>query len=159
MQINVQDWLEVEFFLNKLAQGQCSWESGLSWFSSLECSHQGQILERLLAMVLQAGGNQKLDSSLVIEKSGLRPTFTPCVLLAKGRADKLSKLNPDENGKSFKLLITWLNLADSRRREQRCRGSCSHWWHQELTDSFLETLRVRYPHRLLESPSKTSTDV
>lgn len=68
-----------------------------------------------------------------IEKAGLRPTFTPAVLIVRGRiTEQLAKvvgLPQDERVKSFRLLIALLGVADGRRRERYCSAGCGHDWH------------------------------
>jgi Family of unknown function (DUF5958) len=88
-------------------------------------------------MIFQAGTREE-DVYLAIAKSKLRPTYTPCVLLSKGRLKeqmaKLLKLPPSESIKTFFLLISLLAIADARRYSKYCQDGCSHWWHRDLSD-------------------------
>ena len=88
-------------------------------------------------MTLQAGAREE-DISLAITKSKLRATYTPCVLLSKGRLKeqmaKLLKLPPSEFIKAFFLLISLLAIADARRYCKYCQDGCSHWWHRDLSE-------------------------
>jgi hypothetical protein len=72
-----------------------------------------------------------------IRSSGLRVTYTPCVLmLRKPPPEALSKIGnlPDaERQKSFRLLISILGVADSERRAG-CGDNCAHWWNRDLRD-------------------------
>ena len=124
-------------YLNQLAQGVVPAPDGEAWFAALPPALQGAALRELSMMVGQAGARDA-DVGPAIARSGLRPTFTPCVLLAKGplrqRLGQAARLPADEGPKTFRLLLALLALADERRRRERCAGGCSHWWHLDLRD-------------------------
>ncbi|SNR78899.1 hypothetical protein SAMN06264365_105475 [Actinoplanes regularis] len=65
--------------------------------------------------------------------SGVKPTMTPAVLIVREpineKMGKIINLPPDEYVKSFRVLLSMFAVADTRRRETKCRGSCSHAWH------------------------------
>ncbi|MBN9418495.1 MAG: hypothetical protein J0I12_23800 [Candidatus Eremiobacteraeota bacterium] len=147
---DLKDWLELEIFLNQLAQGIWLDTDAAVWFAAQPDHEKPQINHRLYYMVIQAGGYAKGDSQSAIQRSGLKPTFTPCVLLSRNRAPRIPNLPLNEQLKSFQLLVAWFSLADERRRGERCKGDCSHWWHQDLRDEpTLQAIRARYPGRLL----------
>jgi len=126
-----------EITLNKIQQELISQEDAKKWFLRFPTEYQQEILQRLSYMTLQAGAREE-DVSLAIAKSKLRPTYTPCVLLSRGRLKeqmaKLLKLPPSESIKTFFLLVSLLAIADARRYCKYCQDGCSHWWHRDLSD-------------------------
>ena len=73
-----------EITINQIKQELISQEDAKNWFLSFPTEYQQEILQRLSYMTLQAGAREE-DVSLAITKSKLRATYTPCVLLSKGR--------------------------------------------------------------------------
>jgi hypothetical protein len=125
-----------EITINQIQQKLISQEDAKNWFLSFPTEYQQEILQRLSYMTLQAGAREE-DVSLAIAKSKLRPTYTPCVLLSRGRLKeqmaKLLKLPPSESIKTFFLLVSLLAIADARRYCKYCQDGCSHWWHRDLS--------------------------
>jgi len=126
-----------EITINQIQQELISQEDAKNWFLSFPTEYQQEILQRLSYMTLQAGAREE-DVSLAIAKSKLCPTYTPCVLLSKGRLKeqmaKLLKLPASESIKTFFLLMSLLAIADARRYSKYCQNGCSHWWHRDLSD-------------------------
>ncbi|MGL5058729.1 MAG: DUF5958 family protein [Microcoleus sp.] len=126
-----------EITLNRIQQELISPEDAKNWFLSFPTEYQQEILQRLCYMAIQARARDE-DVSLAVIKSKLRPTYTPCVLLSKGRLKeqmaKVLKLPPSEFLKSFVLLVNLLAIADARRYSKDCQDGCSHWWHRDLSD-------------------------
>ncbi|MFG3508660.1 DUF5958 family protein [Streptomyces sp. NPDC047821] len=126
--VNVRDVL-----LNELAQGLRPMSEGIEWFDGLGPEEQFVVLLFLRHYCVQAHAVAG-DAPESIRRAGLRPTHTPAVLISRGRIDeqlgKIAGLRPhDERRKAFRLLIAVLTIADARRRERHCSGSCGHWWH------------------------------
>ena len=126
-----------EITINQIQQELISQEDAKNWFLSFPTAGQQDILQRLSYMTIQAGAREE-DVSLAITKSKLRATYTPCVLLSKGRLKeqmaKILKLPDSESIKTFFLLISLLAIADARRYDKYCQDGCSHWWHRDLSD-------------------------
>lgn len=126
-----------EITINQIQQALISQENAKNWFLSFSIEGLQEILQRLSYMTIQAGAREE-DVSLAITKSKLRATYTPCVLLRRGRLKeqmaKLLKLPSSESIKSFFLLISLLAIADARRYDKYCQDGCSHWWHRDLSD-------------------------
>ena len=126
-----------EITINQIQQELISQEDAKNWFLSFPNEGQQDILQRLSYMTIQAGAREE-DVSLAITKSKLRATYTPCVLLSKGRLKeqmaKILKLPSSEFIKTFFLLISLLAIADARRYDKYCQDGCSHWWHRDLSD-------------------------
>jgi len=123
--------------LNQYAQGVRKIEDGKDWFSNLSSDEQLLILRELSNLILQAGASIN-DVNEAIQKSRLKATFTPCVLLQKGslkiQLSKVLALPFSEYAKVFSLFISLLSIADTRRRNTKCKNGCSHWWHKDLSN-------------------------
>ncbi|WP_067826032.1 DUF5958 family protein [Actinomadura kijaniata] len=118
--------------LNELAQGLRPLDSGIAWFDSMSPPHQAQILRKLSNYCIQAHPSQE-DIAESIRRSGLRPTHTPAVLIARPnphtQLGKIIQLPQDERIKSFRLLVALLGIADHSRRLRDCAHGCTHPWH------------------------------
>jgi hypothetical protein len=139
--------IECEIRLNRIASGYELLESGNDWFVDLDEMSRRAAIRTLGYMTMQAGATAD-DVVAAITSSKLKPTFTPCVQLSRGKLktqiSKVSQLPNDELPKVFRLLIELLRIAD-RRRKDVCDGECSHWWHQDLKDEeFLDDVKKRY---------------
>ena len=124
---------ERDILLNELAQRLRPMSDGVAWFDSLDAAEQTQVLLYLCHHCIQARAVTE-DAPESIRRSGLRPTHTPAVLIARGQIDeqlgKIATLTPlDERRKAFKLLVAVLSVADARRRERYCLSGCGHSWH------------------------------
>lgn len=138
--------IEIEILLNQLAQELKPMEDGNKWF--LEQSNEEQLgILRYLGFLIAQAGAVGGDARAAIAKARLKSSFTPCVLLLRAEQAEPSgggrlrqhlarvvSLPAIEREKSFVLLINLLSVADSRRRTERCREGCSHWWHGDLSD-------------------------
>jgi hypothetical protein len=120
--------------LNQIAQGLISWTEGVSWFNGLPSLARSAVLRELAAIAKQS--HPKADEvEQAIQLAGLKPTFTPCVLVTKAAPapeqafHKVISLPEDEWEKSFRLLVGLLAIADARRRSTHCAEGCSHEWH------------------------------
>ncbi|WP_370964828.1 DUF5958 family protein [Amycolatopsis sp. cg9] len=119
--------------INELAQDLRSIAGGLDWFDAMADGEQVAVLEEIAGYCIQARAITA-DVPEAIRRSGLRPTYTPAVLAARGQLHvqlpKITALPSDERRKAFRLLIALLGVADERRRAVFCRQGCSHWWHR-----------------------------
>ncbi|OCQ91659.1 hypothetical protein BCD67_09125 [Oscillatoriales cyanobacterium USR001] len=126
-----------EITINQIRQELISQEDTKNWFSSFPPQYQQEILQWLSYIVIQAGAREE-DVALAIVKSKLRPTYTPCVLIGKGRLKeqlvKIVQLPTSEFMKAFLLLMSLFAIADARRYNKYCQDGCSHWWHRDLSD-------------------------
>ncbi|MFE4698368.1 DUF5958 family protein [Streptomyces sp. NPDC056738] len=125
---------ERDVILNELAQGLRPMAQGVEWFDGLGSEEQSEVLRFLCHHCGQARAVEE-DGPEAVRRSGLRPTYTPAVLITRGRIDeqlgKVAGLTPvDERRKAFRLLVAVLAIADERRRRRFCSGGCGHWWHQ-----------------------------
>jgi hypothetical protein len=119
--------------INRLAQGLDSVDTGIEWFQSGAADEKQLILDTLAMCASQSHPRlNEIDEG--IKLSGLKPTFTPCVLIKakpfKEAIGKIRNLPENEWEKAFRLLLALFSIADSRRRRTDCKHGCSHPWHQ-----------------------------
>jgi len=118
--------------LNELSQGRRPLQEGFVWFGSLPIVEQRVVIRELTAYILQAhAAPDEVEASIGL--AGVKSTVTPAVLLSRGplRAQlaKVGNLTESEMGKSFRILISLLSVADARRRRIDCANGCQHSWH------------------------------
>lgn len=89
------------------------------------------------SFILQAKPKPE-DVTAAIAESQLKPTLTPCVLIAKPnlrvQLARLATLPEFELLRVFRLLIKLLAAADGRRRKEQPLDHTNHWWHRDLSD-------------------------
>ena len=122
-----------ELEINKAAQGFISREKLREWFRSLTPVEKKQALQSLSMCTMQSHP-LKSEVDQAITDSGLKATYTPCVLLKTADVPekiiyKIISLPKNEQEKAFILLLSLFSIADRRRRETQCSGGCSHEWH------------------------------
>jgi len=124
-------------FLNQAAQHAVAASAFEDWFRIMTLERQKIVLAKLVEMILQAKPGLE-DGKVAVQVSGLKPTFTPCVLLSKGvqKSDlnKVVGLPESENLKAAVLLLEVFRQADCRRRQRECGNEERHWWHRDLRD-------------------------
>ncbi|MFD9096222.1 DUF5958 family protein [Streptomyces collinus] len=113
--------------LNELAQGLRPVDEGVEWFEGLSDGDQRKVLHSLVLFCGQARAREE-DVPESIARSGIRPTHTPAVMLAKWRFG-MEALSAYKLTKSFRLLVALFSIADTRRRTLHCAGGCGHAWH------------------------------
>lgn len=144
-----------DLFINQLAQGAIDMRIGIDWFLKMPRPMKVDVLNRIAFYVLQSrpvAGDVKDAISL----SGLKQSFTPCVVLnaavssnpigstgLKVGISRMINLPPEEQEKSFRLLISLLNVSGRRQRNQFY--DAQKWWHQDLSD---QTVVDKLKHQL-----------
>lgn len=127
--------IEDQIWINKVAQGFEQMENAIVWFSDLPEQAKLDVLRYLSYLVIQAGANQE-DVTEAVHRAQLKNTLTPCVLLLTGvlkiQISKALQLPASEYRHVFLLLLSIFSVADDRRRREKCKNSCNHWWHQDL---------------------------
>ena len=97
--------------LNQIAQNILSYEEGSEWFNKKSLHFQKEILQQLSNMIFQSHPSHQIVMQ-AIKESKLKPTFTPCVLLAKNNLStqlaKIIDLPASEYYKAYKVLISLL---------------------------------------------------
>jgi hypothetical protein len=121
--------IEIEIYLNQLAQGVKPIDNAKEWFSGLKSNDQFKVLCTQSYFIRQLGVVGE-DATFAIRKSCLKESYTPCQLLLKAEEKepkgsgemrnylgKIVNLPPHERIKSFVLLIALMGLTDVKRRE------------------------------------------
>jgi hypothetical protein len=119
---------EREVVVNELAQELRSMSEGMAWFAGCPEDEQRLVVRELGQFCVQARATEE-DVHEAIARSGIRPTYTPAVMLTRWRLH-MSALPPYDLPRAFRLLVALLAIADTRRREDYCADGCSHEWHQ-----------------------------
>jgi uncharacterized protein DUF5958 len=118
--------------INKVAQGLISRDEGLVWFDEADLELRLEIMKSLDLCIYQSHPN-KDDIEEGIALSGLKETYSPCVLIRKkpfneARAKVLRMPKLDQH-RAFNLFLSVFTVADTRRRNTECEGRCNHEWH------------------------------
>jgi hypothetical protein len=122
-----------ELWINRIAQGLVSATEARSWFEMQQPEGRAETLH-VLARVCHQAHPFADEVSLAIDRSGLKPSFTPCVMLRlavrpEHAFAKIIALPAPEQIKSFALLSSLFAVADTRRRQAYCKDGCTHDWH------------------------------
>lgn len=119
--------------LNRVAQGRLPFSEAVRWFESLPNAEQSGWLRTIAFMCHQAHPHRD-EVVRAILLSGLKHTFTPCVMIAtaarpEDALDLVAELPADERPKAFRMMFALYCVADTRRRQTQCKDGCSHEWH------------------------------
>jgi Family of unknown function (DUF5958) len=129
--------IDEQILLNQLAQGLIDLSEGERWFRTLGEGEKRAVLQDLNFMIANSSPHAE-DVAEAIRGSGLKPTYTPCVLLKTGdlrlQLAKLANLPENELAKAFRLLLTLFGVSDGRRRREKPIDTENHWWHRDLND-------------------------
>ena len=122
--------------LNQLAQGILEIGQGEQCLRSLREADQRLVMFELNFMIANASPRPG-DALSAVALSGLKPTYTPCVLIQKGalpeQLAKIVNLPANELLKSFRFLLALLGVSDRRRRIEKPLDT-KHWWHRDLSN-------------------------
>ncbi|WP_343689865.1 DUF5958 family protein [Chitinophaga sp.] len=128
--------IEYEILINKYGQGLINSEPLLLIFKGLEVVSKRSFLNDMLFLIQQSKPTVS-DIEPAILGSGLKPTYTPCVLLKKGVAthnlEKLINLPENELNKVFLLLLSLFKVAYQRRFAIE-KNHPNKWWYWDLSD-------------------------
>ncbi|WP_394814558.1 DUF5958 family protein [Streptomyces chisholmiae] len=108
-----------ERIINEVAQGFRAPDGAVDWFTSLERAEQKEALREVVHYSMQARASAH-DARDGLLRSGVKPTMTPAVLIVR-------KPVLEQMGKIINLPHS--AVADTRRRERECQGTCRHAWH------------------------------
>ncbi len=142
---------EESIFLNQVAQGVYPMEELTKWFEPMSEDRQILALKEVAHMIQQAKILPE-DGDSAVKESGLKPTFTPCILLGKGansvQVNRIVMLPKAERTKSLILLMYLFRVADRRRRAQEPYDEERHWWHRDLSKpEIVEEVRLLHRNR------------
>lgn len=128
--------LEHEILVDKYGQELVATEKLLNLFVSFDMSSQKVFLNEILYLILQSKPKEE-DIEPTIISSGLKSTYTPCVLLKKGitnhNLEKLVNLPDNELTKAFILLLNLFRIAYKRRFAVE-KNTPEKWWYWDLSD-------------------------
>lgn len=128
--------IEHEILVNKYGQELVNTEQFLNLFRSFDMRSQKVFLSEIIFLILQSKPKEK-DVEPAIISSGLKYTYTPCVLLKKGVADhnleKLVNLPENELTKAFVLLLSLFKIAYKRRFVVE-KDNPDKWWYWDLSN-------------------------
>lgn len=107
------------------------------WYDELADTEKKELLINLVSHCRQARAVNS-DGVIAVTTSGLNPRRSAGVLLSRGTSvenlNKLASLRNADGKDAFVLLLNLLKIADNRRKSEEEPGSCSHWWHRDLSD-------------------------
>jgi hypothetical protein len=134
-----------ELRINQYAQGLIPIEDMTSEFINMSDGDQAEILRMIVYFIVQQGV-MGVDGKEAVNRSGLKPTFTPCrmLLLAadkdpystsfiKHKLISIERLPNYERRKSFILLLNLFKIVYDRRY-QNDFDPRRHWWQRDLSD-------------------------
>jgi len=121
-----------ELKINKLAQGLIPLEEGLEWYDNSGAEDRESLM-RALDLCVSQSHPTKEDIEKGIKLSGLKETYSPCVLVQKKHFNEarnnIIHMPELDQRRGFILLLSIFGVADERRRETQCKGGCTHEWH------------------------------
>ncbi len=120
---------ETERIVNEIAQGLRTLDDGVAWFTGLSLAHRQEVLRDVAGYAMQAhitaaGGRAG------VTQSGVKPTANPSVMICMDPPRYgFARLPADEHVTAFRVLVSVFTVADTRRRQTYCNGTCGHTWH------------------------------
>ena len=127
--------LEQEIIFNQFGQGVCIEEKLIRQFESLKIEGKREMMIEVENLILQSESTID-DIDVAIGKSGLKPTFTPCVIIKKGlnhgNFQKIINLPENELIKVFRLII-YLFKEGYCRKYSKEKGDPNKWWYWDLS--------------------------
>ncbi|MEV7525167.1 DUF5958 family protein [Streptomyces sp. NPDC091371] len=120
----------VERVVNEIAQELRTLDDGTAWFSDLPPAGRQEVLREVAGYAMQAHITAA-DGRAGVARSGVKPTANPSVMICMDPPRYgFYRLPADEHVKAFRVLVSVFAVADTRRRETYCKGTCSHPWHR-----------------------------
>ncbi len=128
--------LEQEIQFNQFGQEACEETKLIGQFESLDIENKKSMLREVENLIIQSKSTID-DVDKAISKSGLKPTFTPCIIIKKGLSygnfQKIISLPENELTKAFRLFI-YLFKEGYHRRYLDEKGDLNKWWYWDLSD-------------------------
>ncbi|MCX5417759.1 DUF5958 family protein [Streptomyces sp. NBC_00059] len=123
---------EAERVVNEVAQGLRTLDDRSSWFSALSPAERQAVLQEVGGYAMQAHITAT-DGQVGVARSGVKPTANSSVMICMDPPRYgFAALPADEHVKAFRVLVAVFSVADTRRRQTLCNGSCGHAWHNVL---------------------------
>ncbi|MEV7444033.1 DUF5958 family protein [Streptomyces sp. NPDC091204] len=112
-----------------MAQELRTLDESAVWFAGLSPADRREVLRQVGGYAMQAHITAA-DGRAGVARSGVKPTANPAVMICVDPPRYgFSGLPADEHVKAFRVLVSVLGVADTRRRETYCEGACGHAWH------------------------------
>jgi hypothetical protein len=120
---------QTERVVNEIAQGLRTLDAGVAWFAGLAPARQQEVLREIAGYAMQAHITAA-DGRAGVARSGVKPTATPSVMICMDPPRYgFAGLPAAEHVNAFRVLVSVFAIADTRRRETYCQGTCGHAWH------------------------------
>lgn len=123
--------------INQYAQGVVSIEQILDCYDTFSLKKKKDYLEILIGYFILQSKPLDSDIPLAIKESGLKPTYTPCVMLKKGVSPHILRniiaLPENESKKVLILLLSLFKIAYLRRFHNE-KNDPNKWWYWDLSD-------------------------
>ena len=138
--------LDQEIMFNQFGQGVYEDHEIIRQFESLKIEGKREMMREVENLIIQSKSTID-DIDVAIGKSGLKHTFTPCVIIKKGlnhgNFQKIINLPESELIKAFKLFIYLFKEGYYRKYSQE-RGDPNKWWYWDLSkNENLEKIKQR----------------
>ncbi|MEU0851457.1 DUF5958 family protein [Streptomyces flaveolus] len=90
---------------------------------------QQEVLREIAGYAMQAHVTAA-DGRAGVARSGVKPTANPSVMICMDPPRYgFAGLPAAEHVNAFRVLVSVFAIADTRRRETYCKGTCRHAWH------------------------------
>jgi DNA-binding ferritin-like protein (Dps family) len=123
---------EIELNINKFAQNMLTDSAIFNWYDKLDISIQKDVQNKLAMFIQQSHPTDELIKN-AIQMAPIKDTMTPVVLFKtktlKNAINKIDKLPDSELRKSFTIMLWIFKIADTHRRDEICKNTCTHEWH------------------------------
>ncbi|MEU9720989.1 DUF5958 family protein [Streptomyces sp. NPDC047976] len=120
---------QTELVVNQIAQERRTLDDGVAWFSRLPLESRREVLQQVGGYAMQAHITAA-DGRAGVARSGVKPTANPSVMICMDPPRYgFYGLPADEHVKAFRVLVSVFAVADTRRRQTYCKGTCGHPWH------------------------------
>ncbi|GAA0301282.1 hypothetical protein GCM10010302_44780 [Streptomyces polychromogenes] len=121
--------VQTELVVNEIAQELRTLDDGVAWFSALSPASRREVLHQVGGYAMQAH-IRAADGRAGVARSGVKATANPSVMICMDPPRYgFSGLPADEHVKAFRVLVSVFAIADTRRRQARCKNACGHPWH------------------------------
>lgn len=138
--------LNEEILINKFGQGLINMNEILDSFNIFQFKQKQKYLASLVDLIIQSKAVEA-DIKQAIIISGLKSTYTPCVLLEKGPYkhvyEKIINLPEFELQKALTLLLSLFKIAYIRRYHIE-KNNPDKWWYWDLSDENLIKRIISY---------------
>ena len=129
--------LKEAILVNKFGQDLIGINEMLELFSNFDLNIKRNFLREINSLIRQSKPKEEdIEESII--NSGLKLTYTPCVLLKKGvvnhNLEKLVNLPENELTKAFVLLLNLFRIAYKRKFVVE-KENPYKWWYWDLSDN------------------------